>query len=296
MNVKYVMCPVCNSDYIHYSMTAMDHTVSHENFEIWECKACTLRFTQDVPNENSIGPYYQSEEYISHSDTKEGLINALYHKVRKRTLNSKRDAITKFTGIKKGSILDVGAGTGAFLSTMKRAGWECRGIEPSEDARAAAEKLYELELQSQDDFKSLPIESFDAITMWHVLEHVHDLKGYMARLKELLKPNGKLFIAVPNYTSYDAQVYKEFWAAYDVPRHLYHFSPLSIRQLLKEYELTLHQVCPMWFDSFYVSMLSEKYKRGRNNYIGAFAKGVLSNINALADKEKCSSLIYIIGK
>jgi len=296
MNVKYVMCPVCSSDYIEHKLNATDHTVSHESFEIWECKACTLRFTQNVPNENNIGRYYQSEDYISHTDTKKGLINSLYHKVRKRTLNGKRDLIIKYTGIQKGNILDIGAGTGAFLNTMKQAGWESTGIEPSDDARAAAQRLYELSLQPLDDLRSFPVQSFDAITMWHVLEHVHDLQGYMKRLKELLKPNGILFIAVPNYTSYDALVYKEFWAAYDVPRHLYHFSPLSMRQLLKEYELNLRDICPMWFDSFYVSMLSEKYKRGANNYIGAFANGLLSNMKALANKEKCSSLIYIIGK
>jgi 2-polyprenyl-3-methyl-5-hydroxy-6-metoxy-1,4-benzoquinol methylase len=296
MNVTYLMCPVCSSNYIHNKLTATDHTVSHENFEIWECKACTLRFTQNVPNESKIGRYYESEDYISHSDTKKGLINSLYHKVRKRTLVGKRDAIIKYTGLKKGSILDIGAGTGAFLNTMKSAGWESTGIEPSKNVRDAAQKLYSLTLQSVESFELLPTASFDAITMWHVLEHVHDLRGYMARLKALLKPNGRLFIAVPNYTSYDARAYKEFWAAYDVPRHLYHFSPLSMRQLLKEEELKLQQICPMWFDSFYVSMLSEKYKSGKNNYLGAFTTGLLSNVKALANKEKCSSLIYIIGK
>jgi SAM-dependent methyltransferase len=296
MNLKYVMCPVCSSDYIEYKLTASDHTVSHESFEIWECKACSLRFTQDIPTETQIGRYYQSEEYISHSDTRKGLINSLYHKVRKRTLIVKRNTITKYTGIKKGRILDIGAGTGAFLNTMKEGGWESIGIEPSDDARSAAQRLYGLSLQPLDDFKSFPAQSFDAITMWHVLEHVHDLQGYMKKLEELLKPNGKLFIAVPNYTSYDAHVYKEFWAAYDVPRHLYHFSPLSMRQLLKEHELGLKQICSMWFDSFYVSMLSEKYKTGKNNYVGALINGLMSNMKALANKEKCSSLIYIISK
>ena len=296
MTVSYTSCPVCDNREIAFKLTATDFTVSHEQFEIWECSSCTLRFTQNIPDGEHIGKYYISEEYISHSDTKKGLINSLYHKVRKRTLNLKRKLITTNTGIPSGNILDIGAGTGAFLHTMKQAGWNATGIEPDETARGKAKELYGIEFRENEQLFALPDNSFDAITMWHVLEHVHDLQAYVKKLRELLKPDGHIFIAVPNYTCYDEEAYKEYWAAYDVPRHLYHFSPRSMKALIKRNALTLKKVAPMWFDSFYVSLLSEKYKNGKTNYASAFINGCLSNLKALMNKERCSSVIYIIKK
>ena len=142
----------------------------------------------------------------------------------------------------------------------------------------------------------MPAESLDAITMWHVLEHVHDLHEYIQQLKFLLKPEGKIFIAVPNYTSYDAQHYKEFWAAYDVPRHLYHFSPKSMEILIESHQMKVIKMKPMWYDSVYVSMLSEQYKTGRSHPANALISGFFSNLETLFDTRKCSSIIYIISK
>lgn len=291
--ILYDACPCCGQKNITSVLSAEDYTVSHERFEIWECKDCTIRFTQNIPGLNEIGPYYQSENYISHSDTNEGIINKLYHKVRNRTLIQKRNTIKKFIGKSTGSLLDVGCGTGAFLYTMQQSGWEITGLEPDETARTKAKELYKLNLDSSEKLFSLPAESFDAITMWHVLEHVHQLHNYIKRLRELLKPGGKLFIAVPNYTSYDAKVYKEFWAAYDVPRHLYHFSPASMYKLLSLHNMQVDAIKPMWYDSFYVSMLSEKYITGKSNILTAFVIGAISNFKAMFNKEKCSSVIYI---
>ena len=292
--IIYNACPCCNSENIVKALSAKDRTVSNEEFEIWQCNACTARFTQNVPGKNEIEKYYQSEDYISHSDTKKGFINSLYHRVRKRTLHSKRKTVEKFTKLSTGKVLDIGAGTGAFLSTMDKAGWNVTGIEPDETARENAKKLYGLSLQTPQELFNLPPQSFDAITMWHVLEHVHELHEYMDQLKKLLKPTGCLFVAVPNYTCYDEKVYKEFWAAYDVPRHLYHFSPRSITQLLLQHGLQLKDIKPMWYDSIYVSMLSEKYKSGKNNFLKAGWTGSVSNWRALFNRETCSSLIYII--
>lgn len=286
-------CPVCGQKNISFSLFAKDFTVTEESFEIWTCKNCTLRFTQNIPNQSEIGRYYQSENYISHSDNDKGMINTLYHAVRRRTLVRKKNLVSHFTGKKQGYILDVGAGTGAFLNTMQQAHWKITGVEPDEFARKQSESIYSIQTLSPQELYNMHGRSFDAITLWHVLEHVHDLHMYLSQFDNLLKKDGKLFIAVPNYTSYDAQYYRSYWAAYDVPRHLYHFSPQSMKTLLSIHGFQLQKMKPMWYDSMYVSMLSEKYKMGRANLAKAALVGLKSNAKALLDVEKCSSIIYI---
>lgn len=295
MKIYYQNCPVCNSTSIKPAITVKDHSVSKETFSIWECSNCSLRFTQDVPDVTSIGKYYQSEDYISHSNTSRGLINQLYQKVRNHTLSQKADLIIRHTA-KQGKILDMGAGIGAFLNTMKNRGWETTGIEPDAGARQQAKQLFGINLSSIEIFDDMKPGSFDAITLWHVLEHVHLLHDYMKRLKELLKPGGKIFIAVPNYQSTDSSIYSSYWAAYDVPRHLYHFTPKSIEVLVEKHELKLIDKKPMWFDSIYISLLSSKYKNGKTSWIGAAVSGIRSNIKAVFNKDRCSSVIYILEK
>ena len=294
--VTYTSCPVCKANQINEIFSAKDYTVSGEVFDIIKCENCTLLFTQNVAEQNEIGKYYASENYISHSDTQVGLVNKLYHSIRKRTLLSKKNLIEKETAKLRGSVLDIGCGTGAFLNTMKTNGWSVTGLEPDEAARAKAESLYGIVPQPSHNIFSLPSNSYDAITMWHVLEHVHQLHEYIGQLKNMLISSGKIFIAVPNYTSYDAKHYGQYWAAYDVPRHLYHFSPVSMKRLVEQHGLTIKKIKPMWFDSFYVSMLSEQYKNGKGNLLIAFFIGFMSNLKTLFDKEKCSSLIYVISK
>lgn len=294
--IHFSQCPVCSSDKIAPVFNVTDYTVSREEFSIWECSNCSFRFTQDIPDQQSINRYYQSEDYISHSDTGQGIINTLYHRVRKKTLVSKRKLIQNATGLRKGNILDVGAGTGAFLNEMKAALWNTTGLEPDAGARDMAARLYRTELNNSDKLFDLPHDNYDAITLWHVLEHVHEMDNYLQQFKKLLKPNGRLFIAVPNYTSHDASVYKQFWAAYDVPRHLWHFSPASINSLMEKHGLKITGCKPMWYDSFYVSLLSSKYKSGKPNFPGAAFTGLLSNLYALFNVKKCSSVIYIISR
>jgi 2-polyprenyl-3-methyl-5-hydroxy-6-metoxy-1,4-benzoquinol methylase len=294
--IHYTGCPICSSNNIQEQLSAKDYTVSQNIFSIWHCNACTARFTQDVPGQDDIGAYYVSENYISHSDTKKGIINSLYHMVRKRTLGAKRRLVINETGITKGAILDIGCGTGAFLNTMKEADWNITGLEPDTVARAKAAELYALHPQEPGKLFDLTPASFNAITMWHVLEHVHELHAYIKQIEKLLAPGGKAFIAVPNYTSKDAAIYAAYWAAYDVPRHLYHFSPQSMETLLAQHGLKLAAVKPMWFDSFYVSMLSEQYKNGKGNIIKAVFNGFISNLKAWGNTRKCSSVIYVISK
>lgn len=294
--IHYTQCPVCNSAEIKKVLTARDYTVSQENFAILECNHCTLRFTQDVPSQNAIASYYKSENYISHTDTSKGLVNQLYKSVRKRTLVQKRKLIEEVTGRATGNLLDVGAGTGSFLNEMKQNNWQVTGLEPDADARAVAKTLHGIDLRESGNLFALTENSFDAITMWHVLEHVHSLQEYIAQLKKLLTANGRLVIAVPNYTSSDAASYGEYWAAYDVPRHLYHFSPKAMEMLMEKHGLKLIACKPMWFDSFYVSLLSSKYKNGNTNWIGAGWTGFISNVKAMMNVRKCSSVIYVIKK
>lgn len=294
--INYIKCPACQSSNINKNLQAKDYTVSNHIFEIWHCNNCTLRFTQNIPDANNIAPYYQSTAYVSHSDTQQGLINKLYHLVRNKTLQTKKKLIINESGLQKGVLLDVGAGTGAFANTMQQAGWIVTGLEPDDSARRIAASKYQLQLQSSENLFNQKNENFNVITMWHVLEHVHDLHKYIDTLYKILKPNGTLIIAVPNYTSYDAEVYKEYWAAYDVPRHLYHFSPKSMELLMGSKGFTVKAFKPMLFDSFYVSMLSEKYKTRKNNLMKAVYNGFISNLKTLGNSKNCSSVIYVIKK
>ncbi|TMI95567.1 MAG: class I SAM-dependent methyltransferase [Bacteroidetes bacterium] len=293
--IHYTLCPVCGSAGISEVFKVKDNTVSQEYFEIDHCRNCQVRFTQNPPSEATIASYYKSEDYISHTDTSKGLINRLYRFVRNFSLNQKKKLVEKEIGLKKGNLLDVGSGTGHFASAMKKAGWRVTGLEPDEGARAVASKEHSIELLPSSELFNLPEKKFNAITLWHVLEHVHDVKNYIQTFKKLLVDTGRLFIAVPNYTSYDAEKYKAYWAAYDVPRHLYHFTPQTMQWLMKECGLKIVDVKPMWFDSFYVSLLSSKYKNGNTKWIGAFWTGLISNFKAIGDAKKCSSVIYIVG-
>lgn len=295
-NQKSNSCPVCQSNEVEYKFDCRDHSITLEIFAVWECNDCQVRYTLPVPSEEEMGKYYKSEKYISHSDTSEGLINKLYKTVRNITLSEKRRIIQRATGITTGQLLDVGAGTGAFLYEMKQAGWQVNGIEPDEGARRRALDNYHVQLEHTSHLFNLPAESFDAITLWHVLEHVQELDKYLAQLKSLLKPGGVLFIAVPNYTSTDSRHYGEFWAAYDVPRHLYHFAPKTMDILANQNGFNLIYKRAMWFDAYYISMLSEKYKTGKSRLLSALLVGIRCSVASVFNREKSSSLIYFLKK
>src|SRR4030095_8544681 len=213
-----VTCPVCNSELTYFVLKVKDHSVTGEYFDLFECPRCSLRFTNNAPAGEKIGIYYESEDYISHSNTRKGILNSMYHLVRTRTLANKCRLLEKTTELKLGHHLDIGAGTGAFVQYMCRHGWKSVGIEPDEKARTLALTLHQVKLLPAEALNTLLPESFDAISMWHVLEHVHALYPYLHQIKKILKPNGLVFIAVPNYTSYDSMKYGSNWAAYDVPR------------------------------------------------------------------------------
>lgn len=266
-----------------------DHSVSKENFELLLDPELELLKTHPQPALEKLGAYYESEDYISHTDAKRSLFEKIYHWVKSYSLKKKVGIINSYQP-QKGHLLDIGAGTGDFLVTAKAAGWQVTGIEPNENAKKLA---ISKGVSFENSVESIENQQFDVITMWHVLEHVPDVEKQIKELKRLLTPTGTLIIAVPNYKSFDAQHYGAFWAAYDVPRHLWHFSKTSIEKLVSREKMKVVKILPMIFDSFYVSLLSEKYKNGKMNFISAFWIGLRSNLKAKRSKEY-SSHIYVI--
>ncbi|SNB21659.1 class I SAM-dependent methyltransferase [Flavobacterium psychrophilum] len=266
-----------------------DNSISKESFELLIDEELQLLKTHPQPLLDILPKYYESEDYISHTDGKRSLFEKMYQIVKSYSLNKKVSLINTLH-LQKGSLLDIGAGTGDFLATAKKQGWQITGIEPNEKAKIIS---ISKGVSFAENLESISSHSFDVITMWHVLEHVPDLENQIKLLKRLLKPNGTIIIAVPNYKSFDAKYYGEFWAAYDVPRHLWHFSKTAIEKLFANENMKLIKMLPMIFDSFYVSLLSEKYKNGKMNFIKAFYIGFKSNMKAKRNLEY-SSHIYVI--
>jgi len=289
----YKSCPVCNNNSFNNHIVCKDYTVSKAEFTIVKCSQCNFTFTNPIPLESEIGKYYESEEYISHSNSNKGLVNSIYQSVRNYTLKRKLSLIKTLSS--KKSLLDIGSGTGEFLNVCKTNGYHVQGIEPSKTGRDQAKENFNLNIEEESYIPKIKDNSIDIITMWHVLEHVYNLNERIGEIVRILKSDGVLIVAVPNLDSYDAKKYKEHWAAYDVPRHLYHFNPKSITTLFEKHGFILEKTLPMRFDSFYVSMLSEKYRSGKQNLINAFLTGLKSNIIGNSEKTY-SSQIYVLKK
>ncbi|MFQ3181853.1 MAG: 2-polyprenyl-3-methyl-5-hydroxy-6-metoxy-1,4-benzoquinol methylase [Polaribacter sp.] len=270
-------------------LSCKDHTVSGEVYKVMINKEYDMLVTSPVPK--NLASYYKSVNYISHTDSKKSLLDKVYQRVKNTTLKRKLKLIDSFKTSSK-NILDVGAGTGDFLKVCRNNSWNVFGVEPNLDARNIAAKKGITLQESLSEVKNI---QFDVITLWHVLEHVEDLSAYISTLNKLLSKDGKLLIAVPNFKSEDANYYKEFWAAFDVPRHLWHFSQTSIFKLFSSENMIVEKAIPMKFDAYYVSLLSEKYKSGKMNPIKSFYRGFVSNLKANRSKEY-SSLIYVLKK
>ena len=272
-----------------FHLNSKDYSVSGEEFQLLLDLDLDMLVTQPQPKE--LDKYYQSDAYISHTDSSETSVDKIYQTVKKYNLQKKVKLAQRYAQTKK-TLLDVGAGTGDFLLYAKQKGWSVTGVEPNERAQ---QRALEKGLKLYPDLESLSEKKFDIITLWHVLEHLPNLDGQIQKLVSCLEEDGTLIIAVPNYKSYDAHYYKNFWAAYDVPRHLWHFSRTSIKKIFGKYKMKVVATQPMLFDAFYVSLLSEKYRWGKQHFLRAFLIGLTSNIMAWRTKEY-SSLIYIIKK
>ena len=283
-------CPICQSEKFATELSCVDETVSRETFEIVRCEECGFLFTYNIPEKEKLGRYYQSDEYISHTNSNQGLFNKLYKLVRSITLKRKVGLLGDETGI----LLEYGSGTGELLAACKAKGWMCTGVEPEEKARKKARKNHKLELIETSEKIDFDENSIDRIMLWHVLEHIGELQETLKNFKRWLKKDGVILIGVPNHKSWDAMHYRENWAAYDVPRHLYHFDKNSMKTLLNQHHLEIIKTKPMWFDAFYVAILSEKIKSGRKKILKGMIIGLFSNLRALFVNQEFSSQIFIV--
>jgi 2-polyprenyl-3-methyl-5-hydroxy-6-metoxy-1,4-benzoquinol methylase len=295
---EVLACPLCHSTQLETALTCKDFTVSGELFPIKKCTNCHFQITATTPDILDLPRYYQSNDYISHASSATTIINTIYLRVRTYTLRWKEQLATELIAkTADKTILDYGCGTGEFLKKCKSLGWNVAGVEPAEDARKKAQNNCNQHIAPSID--DLATKDFTVITLWHVLEHIPDLNETIALLREKLNPSGKIIIALPNPNSWDAQHYKNFWAAYDVPRHLWHFTQSNLELLLRNHHFVLKRQVPMKLDAYYVSLLSEKYRNnGKTTLIGilrALYNGTKSNLRARKTGEY-SSIIYIANK
>jgi 2-polyprenyl-3-methyl-5-hydroxy-6-metoxy-1,4-benzoquinol methylase len=294
--IVHTRCLVCNSDSLLQNHISADWLVSGETFPVIRCKKCGFMFTNNYPSEELIGKYYKSEEYISHSNSAAGLSGRLYKLARNLMLSRKRRLISGYITSPGSTLLDIGCGTGHFVAFMNRYGWEATGIERDSDAREYAEMINKIKVEGEESLSQLPPSHYDVITLWHVLEHFHDPVKAIRQIKGALKPEGIIVAALPNHDSFDANHYGPDWAAWDVPRHLWHFNPDSFSLFAKSHNLKIIKKATMPFDSFYVSMLSEKAKGSGVSLIKGMFWGFISLAAALVNVNQSSSVIYILKK
>lgn len=295
-NANPQQCPLCRSGDITAYNAIRDYSVSGETFQLWDCQGCGLRFTSPAPPPDRIGAYYQSEAYISHSDTRKGLINQIYHIARDYMLGRKRKMVERASSSRR--LLDIGCGTGYFPGHLKSRGFEVEGVEVDEKARHHARERFGFVVHSPEVLEKGELDGpFGTITLWHVLEHLHDPHLYLGRAAALLPEGGILLIAVPNFTAFDAQWYGPHWAGYDVPRHLWHFRPDTLIALVKNHGFELKNQKRLPLDPFYVSLLSEKYRgTGALGMLRAFLVGLWSSLKSWIDVKNSSSIVYIFEK
>jgi 2-polyprenyl-3-methyl-5-hydroxy-6-metoxy-1,4-benzoquinol methylase len=290
---EIIACPICNSTQLHDYIVTRDFTMTKKKFSLKKCEGCNLLITTPRPQPDELGQYYLSTEYISHSKKANSVFDKIYLIARKFTLKSKTKLLDSYAG--KKSVLDYGCGTGAMLAYLKKKGWKIAGVEPSNEARAIA-----LEELSSTEIKPSLEETngkFQVLSLWHVLEHIPNIREVLHNFKRVLEKDGIVIIAVPNPNAWESNVYKEFWAAYDTPRHLWHFNQKSIQLLAETAGYKLVNILPMKLDAFYISMLSEKYKNNGQlkplQFVRGFLNGLYSNVKAFQTGEY-SSLIYIL--
>ena len=270
-------------------MQVKDHLVSGEQFTLK--KQDRYEILKTVPLPEKLEGYYRSEEYISHTDRRKTALEKIYFRAKQWNLRKKTKLLQRLMPT-PGSLLDIGAGTGDFVLASEAKGWNSFGVEPNPQARSLAEQKG---ARIHKELTGLSLPPLDIITLWHVLEHIPDLDRQTEQIYNALENSGYLILALPNHNSYDAKHYRAFWAGYDVPRHVWHFTQTGVAEYFRDKGFILRNTLPMWLDAFYVSWLSEKYKGNRLAPITAFFVGLWSNVKALGSGEY-SSIIYILQK
>jgi len=288
-------CLVCGSSDPSLKYTCKDHLTGGGEFDIYACPKCGFKFTFNPPPESEIARYYDSDEYISLSDIRISVINTLYHLTRKLMLHRKRCLIRRSVGIETGTLLDIGCGTGYFAAFMKDSGWNVTGLEINEKARNFAKEKFGLEVIDFPQLQSLENGSFDCITLWHVFEHFYHPVDYLVSIRRLLRPGGRCVIAMPDSASYDARHYRRFWAAWDVPRHLWHFDPQTFTSFAEQNGFKITTIKSLPADVFYISILSERYRGTNMPFITGMLKGMWFAILSMFNKKRCSSVVYVLA-
>jgi 2-polyprenyl-3-methyl-5-hydroxy-6-metoxy-1,4-benzoquinol methylase len=291
MEINLEACPLCGNLHSSLFLETRDYLATHKAFRLVRCNACSFVFTNPRPDPDSMGQYYESNDYISHVQDNSSLTNIVYYKARSLMLRKKLSWLRSLQP-KNSRLLDYGCGTGSFLDFLINKNWDAWGVEPNQSARKHAPEILNNRIFSS--FTEIPEMEFDIITLWHVLEHLHDIHGTIDDLLKTLAQSGWLVMAVPNMASYDAQYYKSYWAGYDVPRHLSHFTPETMNFLAKYHRLQLVKTIPLKLDAFYVSMLSEKYREGSR--INGLYHAIKSNLLAATNSSNYSSLVYVLKR
>jgi len=285
---------MCGKDDVTHYISTKDYFLTQKSFDLVQCSHCGLVRTNPFPDSSSINSYYVSKEYVSHSDDTKGLVNILYSLVKKYALKKKFQLIHKYS--KGKTLIDYGCGSGDLVNYASSKGWNVTGYDSSKIARDASFKKYGIEIHHPEKLSDLPPASIDTITLWHVLEHIENPSDLLSSLKTVLNDNGCIFVAVPNINSFDAKFYKSFWAALDVPRHLYHFNTNSLTRLCEKEGYNVIYSKGLIFDSFYISLLSEKYLHSRIKYLRAPIIGFISNFLAFFNHKNYSSILLILQK
>ena len=319
--LSFQTCPLCDSKKIAPFLTCRDTLTHRGEFTIASCGECGFRFTNPYPSAEDIHVFYDTPDYTPVSNSKEGLLNKGYHLARRVMLRAKRRLVQRLVGrglrsapprgsnqafhetslepqggaerSPRPTLLDIGCGTGEFLATMKQAGWSVQGVEPYEPAKNSAIKNFQIPVTDLAGQSSLPDHAYDVITLWHVLEHAHDLHRSMAEISRLLKPGGLVLIGVPNCDSWDAKFYGAHWAAYDTPRHLFHFNPATMRRLATRHNFEVASIHPLFFDPIYIPLLTEKKRADKNVLRGVYA-AIRSFIFSLFYPAKCTAIAYVL--
>ena len=288
-------CPVCGGERLSDLWVCQDRLTHRGSFTVCACDACGFRFTNPYPSQADIGVFYASDDYVPVSNTTTGLINKGYHVARRVMLRAKRAMVARLTGRSSGRLLDIGCGTGEFAGVMKEAGWQVQGVEPYAAARESAQARFGVPVVDVPQQAALPDRSYDLITLWHVLEHAHDVNRSFRELERLLAPGGAVLIGVPNYTCYDAGVYRDKWAAYDTPRHLFHFAPETMRLLADKHGFAVAGLKPLLFDPLYIPLLTEKERKDRS-WLRGLCVAAVSLAVSLANPARCTAVAYVLRR